>query len=42
MVDLDEYHREGNRTKIHEAKSTENVSRASRLKSDQICLFKYM
>ena len=29
MVDLDELCREGNRAKIHEAKSTENTGRAS-------------
>ena len=33
MVDLDEYCREGNRAKIHEAESTENTGRACRLKS---------
>ena len=33
MVDLDEYCREGDRAKIHEAESTENTGRASWLKS---------
>ena len=33
MVDLDEYCREDNRAKIHEAESTENTGRASRIKS---------
>ena len=33
MVDLDEYCREGNCSKVHKAKSTENTGRASRVKS---------
>ena len=33
MVDLDEYCREGNRAKIHEAESTKNTGRASIVKS---------
>ena len=33
MVDLDEYCRKGNLVKIHQAESTENTGRASRLRS---------
>ena len=33
IVDLDEYCREGNRAKIHEAEFTENTGRSSRLKN---------
>ena len=33
MVDLNKYYRQGNRAKIHEAESSGNSDRASRLKS---------